>query len=112
MHPFQKRFVPRNESFTCECCHQSVSALERGGYRNHCPSCLYSKHVDFRYPGDRQSRCHGLMKPVAVEQGRSAQFVLVHRCELCGKVIRNKVAHDDSRETLDAVARAFAENHS
>ncbi|WP_265181671.1 RNHCP domain-containing protein [Geomicrobium sp. JCM 19055] len=40
-----------------------VEPLENGSYRNHCPSCLYSKHVDV-IPGDRASTCHSLMEPI------------------------------------------------
>ena len=33
-----------NTQFTCEHCGMVVEPLENGSYRNHCPSCLYSKH--------------------------------------------------------------------
>ena len=53
-----KQFTMRDESFTCENCHKEVKPL---GYtaRDHCPYCLYSKHVDIN-PGDRQNTCKGL----------------------------------------------------
>ena len=34
--------------------------------RNHCPNCLYSKHVD-KNPGDRQEDCHGMLEPIGIE---------------------------------------------
>lgn len=45
-------FTEIDEEFICEHCGQHVPKL---GYscRNHCPYCLYSKHVDVN-PGDRQ----------------------------------------------------------
>lgn len=47
-----KKFFVRDESFICEHCHKKVEKL---GYtsRDHCPYCLYSKHVDIT-PGDRE----------------------------------------------------------
>lgn len=40
-----KKFTKIDEEFICENCGKQVEKL---GYtcRNHCPSCLYSKHVD------------------------------------------------------------------
>ena len=40
-----KRFTKIDEEFICENCGEKVEKL---GYtcRNHCPHCLYSKHVD------------------------------------------------------------------
>ena len=52
-----KKFTMIDESFICENCHKKVNPL---GYtaRDHCPYCLYSKHVDIN-PGDRKESCHG-----------------------------------------------------
>ena len=43
-------FTEIDEEFICENCGKKVGKL---GYscRNHCPYCLYSKHVD-KNPGD------------------------------------------------------------
>ena len=54
-----------NTAFTCEHCGREVVPLTSGSYRNHCPFCLYSKHVD-ALPGDRMSECGGLMEPVGL----------------------------------------------
>ena len=59
-----KRFSRRTEDFTCEHCGTKVKG---NGYTNHCPQCLYSKHVDIN-PGDRLSDCGGLMEPIDIEQ--------------------------------------------
>ena len=56
---FQKKI----ENFTCGDCGAKVKG---NGYTNHCPVCLWSKHVDVN-PGDRQNICGGMMRPVAVE---------------------------------------------
>lgn len=62
----RKRFLGgTNNGFVCENCGCKVRPLTKGGYRNHCPHCLYSKHVDIN-PGDRASECGGLMEPVGV----------------------------------------------
>jgi rubrerythrin len=94
-----KRFQKKIEDFTCGHCGQTVRG---NGYTNHCPYCLWSKHVDIN-PGDRQATCHGLMAPVNVEQ-KAGIFVLVHRCQDCGFVRRNKVDADDDFDTVIAIA--------
>ena len=50
-----KRFNELDEGFICENCGKEVTPA---GYtsRDHCPYCLYSKHVDIN-PGDRQNTC-------------------------------------------------------
>lgn len=45
-----------NTGFVCEFCHAEVYPLVNGSYRNHCPRCLFSKHVDDSL-GDRASHC-------------------------------------------------------
>jgi len=88
-------FIARQEPFTCEHCGKDVAPLTEGSYRNHCPFCLHSKHVDELGPGDRASTCGGLMAPVGLDGTASKGWVLVHRCMRCGKNIRNKIAPDD-----------------
>ena len=100
-------FIARQEHFTCEHCHLRVEPLTSGSYRNHCPKCLYSKHVDDRGPGDRQSPCGGLMKPVGVDHRGGKGWMIVHRCEQCGKTITNKAAPDDDMAKLSEVQSDF-----
>ncbi|MBI3332285.1 RNHCP domain-containing protein [Candidatus Peregrinibacteria bacterium] len=88
-------FIARQESFTCEHCGKDVAPLPRGTYRNHCPHCLYSKHIDAEGPGDRASDCGGLMTPVSLDQSGKKGWMIVHRCFLCGKEISNRAAPDD-----------------
>ena len=59
-----KQFNRKKENFVCENCGEKV---EGNGYTNHCPNCLWSKHVDIN-PGDRQEECKGLMVPVDLEK--------------------------------------------
>lgn len=68
------------------------------GYTNHCPKCLWSKHVD-ENPGDRNGMCGGMMEPVNL-QVEKREFVISHRCVRCRVVKHNKTAENDN---LDAV---------
>ena len=52
-----KRFTMKDESFVCENCGFNVEKLNYTA-RDHCPNCLYSKHVDIN-PGDRENNCQG-----------------------------------------------------
>jgi len=90
-----RRFQRRVEDFVCEVCGLAVQGT---GYTNHCPRCLWSKHVDI-YPGDRAAACHGLMQPIAVETAGDG-YIIVHRCTRCGVVRRNKAAANDDFEAL------------
>lgn len=88
-------FIAREEPFTCIHCGKSVEPLERGTYRNHCPFCLRSKHVDLHGPGDRESGCQGTMHPIALDQDSKKGWVIIFECETCHKQGRNKAAPDD-----------------
>jgi hypothetical protein len=88
-------FIPREEAFICTHCDFFVEPLGKGTYRNHCPKCLWSKHVDAEGPGDRASTCGGLMEPMSLDQDGKKGFVIVHKCTKCGQISRNKAAPDD-----------------
>lgn len=96
-------FIARQESFTCSHCGATVGLLTTGSYRNHCPRCLWSKHVDEAGPGDRAATCGGMMLPVGIEHRSGKGWMIVHRCESCGKTITNKTAEDDDRERISAI---------
>jgi len=80
-----------NTGFICENCGRRILPLSNGGYRNHCPFCLFSKHVDIM-PGDRIEKCGGLMGPVELRQKSGKGFQIVHKCLRCGAVRVNKIA--------------------
>ncbi|MBP9750469.1 MAG: RNHCP domain-containing protein [Candidatus Peribacteraceae bacterium] len=88
-------FIARQELFICGHCGKQVEPLPRGSYRNHCPFCLWSRHVDDRGPGDRASTCGGMMAPTALDYRAGSQSRLTHTCEKCRKTIPNVVAPDD-----------------
>lgn len=95
-----KRFSKCKEDFTCDNCKTSVKG---NGYTDHCPKCLFSKHVDIN-PGDRKNPCRGLMKPIYLEV-KSKGYVIVYRCQKCEAVKRNKASKDDSFEAILALSR-------
>lgn len=90
-----KRFTKTKEDFVCERCGHEVFG---NGYTNHCPRCLWSKHVDIN-PGDRNATCNGMMKPVAVEK-KGEQYRIIHTCTVCGHQKKNKTAPNDAFEVL------------
>ena len=87
----------RDEHFICEKCHKEVPPL---GYtaRDHCPYCLYSKHVDIN-PGDRKNTCKGLLKPIGIEKFKDT-YKILYQCEKCQKLHKNIVANDDDMNMI------------
>ena len=94
----QSIFTKIDEEFICHNCGEKVEKL---GYtcRNHCPSCLHSKHVDIN-PGDRAETCHGVLKPVSVEIDSKNGYVIVFKCERCGAIRKNKAEDDDNIDLI------------
>lgn len=91
-------------SFTCLVCRFHVSLHAFGSqHRNHCPRCLWSRHLDDE-PGDRRCPCREPMEPIAIEVRRDGEWALVHRCTGCGTVRTNRVAGDDHERSLLALA--------
>ena len=90
-----KQFSRRKEDFVCEHCGAKVKG---NGYTNHCPQCLYSKHVDIN-PGDRMADCGGLMEPIDIEQ-KDGKYIIVQRCQKCGFIRRNKVEDNDNFDAI------------
>jgi RNHCP domain len=85
-----RKFQRTVENFVCEHCGRAVIG---DGYTNHCPDCLYSKHVDIA-PGDRAADCGGLMRPIGSELKGGAYFVL-QECGRCGFRRKNRVSADE-----------------
>lgn len=87
-------FTVIDEEFVCENCGKKVSKL---GYtcRDHCPYCLYAKHVDIN-PGDRLEKCHGMLEPIGIENNSKKGYVIVYKCKKCGQIRKNIVAKDDN----------------
>ena len=96
----KKRFTMINDSFTCENCNTEITKHPTGSARNHCPNCLYSKHLDQDFPWDRLSECYGLMKPVWLDYRKNKGLMIEHECQKCSKKILNRIAPDDNQEII------------
>ena len=86
------KFTKIDEEFVCENCGRVVPKL---GYtcRNHCPYCLYSKHLDIN-PGDRAETCHGILEPIGLEISPKKGYVIIFKCKKCGEIIESMSRHD------------------
>jgi hypothetical protein len=90
-----------DQAFKCGRCRAFIGAPIAGGrHRNHCPMCLYSRHVDGKRPGDRLSDCGSLMAPVGVIQRRNGEQLILQHCLGCGHERPNRVAADDNPTLL------------
>lgn len=92
-----KRFTMKDEAFVCEHCGKEVSPLNYTA-RDHCPFCLYSKHVDI-LPGDRSNSCLGLLKPIGIEKFKDS-YKIIYRCEQCKELHKNIMALDDDMNLI------------
>jgi len=112
-HPHSTTFG----DFRCAHCGYIVSSahwLSGVHNRNHCPYCLWSRHLDLYTAGDRLSACKAPMRPVALTSKRSrnkyrsgrGELMLVHQCTDCGGVSINRIAADDDAGTLLEVFNA------
>lgn len=97
-----RKFTEIDESFICENCGKKVEPLLYS-CRNHCPYCLYSKHVDIN-PGDREEKCHGILKPIGIEMNNRKGYIIIHKCKVCGKLRKNKAAKDDNMDLIIALS--------
>lgn len=113
--------APLEQMFTCVRCRLPIAcapSLAGVHNRNHCPRCLWSRHMDWRVAGDRRSTCRAPMEPVGLTTKRSrnkyarerdGELMLIHRCAGCGGLSINRVAADDSAE---AILELFAASHA
>ena len=92
-----KKFNMVDEGFICDNCGKKVQALKYSA-RDHCPFCLYSKHVDI-FPGDRKNNCLGLLKPVDIEKFKDT-YKIIYKCEKCKQVHKNIMAKDDDYNVI------------
>ena len=93
-----------DESFICENCGKNVEKLNYTA-RDHCPYCLYSKHVDI-LPGDRENLCHGLLKPVGIEKFKNS-YKIIYRCNKCKNLHKNIMALDDDMNLVIELSKHF-----
>ena len=107
-----------NSDFQCCHCGGYVSAsrsLAGVGNRNHCPYCLWSRHLDLFEAGDRLAACKASMRPVSLTLKRSrdkyapaaaGELMLIHLCTTCEHISINRIAADDVPETIIEVFQA------
>ena len=103
----QRRRTPAGPipAFPCDTCGRIVPGTAPGTHhRNHCPYCLFSRHVVVTV-GDRRSGCRAPMEPIAVWVKNDGEWALVHRCMMCGKTNTNRIAGDDDEVVLMTLAR-------
>jgi len=91
------------ETFTCAWCGLTVSATADGARRNHCPSCLHSRHITDHVEGG-PSDCHGRMTPISIAVLRTGDWMLIHRCVRCDELTSNPVCADDNQLVLMRMA--------
>ena len=91
-----KKFIKKIEDFRCENCGHQVKG---NGYTNHCPKCLWSKHVDIN-PGDRQNECGGVMEPEEAFFQNGNWFVM-HKCQKCGDQKKIKLKENDNLKAVE-----------
>ena len=106
------------KQFRCCNCGAIVSTdreLAGVNNRNHCPNCLWSKHVDEFKAGDRRSACGARMCPIGLTVKKvhkkytvngQGELMLIHHCSSCGKISINRIASDDSSGALISLYHA------
>jgi len=99
------KFKRNIENFVCSRCGNEVLG---NGYTNHCPECLWSKHVDIS-PGDRAENCGGMMEPVRVEK-KGGEYTIIHKCIKCGLEKPNKAVEEDNFQMLIQVSAENSKN--
>lgn len=91
------------KGFICANCNRPVSYSAPGTHhRNHCPFCLHSVHVDIA-PGDRNAQCGGKMIPLGKFYKEDGEEVLIHKCDRCGVLKKNRIAGDDSFKLVESL---------
>lgn len=107
-----KKIVKKRREFRCFHCGNLIPTSQNIGtkHRNHCPFCLWSKHLDFKKPGDRKAQCKAGMKPLGLtfkkegldkyNQPRQGELMLIHECIGCGKISINRIAADDNEKEI------------
>lgn len=92
-----KKFYMVNEDFICEKCNRMVKKSDYTA-RDHCPYCLYSKHVDIN-PGDRLNDCKGLLEPIGIEKFKDT-YKIIYRCKKCNIKHKNIIHNDDNMDLI------------
>lgn len=109
-----KKFRVVNEGFDCGHCGRGVPKASGTTPRNHCPYCLWCRHVDIN-PGDRANPCRGMMRPIGIYTHTKKEYVILHQCMRCGArvrakaILKDKDASDDFNIILELSGRPIEE---
>jgi hypothetical protein len=102
-----KKFSDPFGDFKCVNCRTIISAdpdLSGVHNRNHCPYCLWSRHMDLYKAGDRLCACKAPMRPVGLAlkkakkkygSEKQGEMMIIHLCTDCEKLSINRIAADD-----------------
>ena len=102
----------QNRGFSCINCRKWIPVSKHNNTvnRNHCPHCLWSKHVDKTLAGDRLASCNSGMKPIGltIKTPRidkwgvevKGEVMIVHECVACGKISINRILSQDLPEEI------------
>lgn len=101
-----KKFIKTQEDFVCSVCGTKVIGT---GYTDHCPFCLWSRHVDIN-PGDRQASCGGFMIPIGAHL-ENGEWKIEYRCQICGHRRKNKAVKEDNFEKIVELASFSKQGH-
>jgi DNA-directed RNA polymerase subunit RPC12/RpoP len=97
------KFVKNDQGFVCVNCGATVEPFKVTS-RDHCNCCLVGLHVDVN-PGDRANTCRGVLRPVGVKVDSRKGYVIMYRCDTCGRAVNNKAAGDDNFEEILKVSK-------
>ena len=99
--------------FACSHCNLWAVIDEHIGThnRNHCPHCLWSKHLDESKLGDRKSDCKNGMEPIALTfkaegvdkysiERKIGELMIVHECTADDMIRINRIASDDNVQVV------------
>jgi len=103
--------IQTEAGFHCNYCQAYVSAvsfLSGVRNRNHCPYCLWSRHLDLYAAGDRLAACKSPMEPIGLTLKATCkkygpgqgELMLIHLCTDCKRLSINRIAADDDPETI------------
>lgn len=104
------RYDTVDNNFVCKHCKNFVTTdpdYSGVNNRNHCPYCLWSRHMDFFEPGDRLAACKAEMRPIGLtlkrtnkKYGNLGELMLIHQCVDCAKISINRIAADDDNPLI------------
>lgn len=105
-NPDHQPFTPsaRADTFACVRCGLTVTSYAPDGRRrDHCPSCLHSRHVTDHVDGG-PSGCRARMTPLSIAVPRGGDWMVIHRCTRCEELTSSATSGDDNQLILMRMA--------